>query len=152
MFDESYHGFEHRLVQAAAALGLQVLETTVERDELGHVRVMFKLDPDILSSAAWALIYTIGALSFSDARSCNESDADFAKNDRWTVADMMNYLLFENGRLYFYVDSVRGRVMNTTIEIDQDGEVLLETAHRGEAPVRWIARLRGELLLTLVSE
>ncbi len=91
-----------------------------------------KDDPDVLESCAWGLIYAIGVLPFADVRPRGSSEIDFQDKDEWTVADMLRHLTFVRGRLHFHADYVRGRMLKTTVEIDKDGKILLETINRGE--------------------
>jgi hypothetical protein len=51
-----------------------------------------------------------------------------------------------------YVDYLRGRCVKTTVEIGNDGRVLLETVNRGKAAMKWIARLQGKKLLQAVPD
>jgi hypothetical protein len=67
------------------------------------------------------------------------------------VADLLRHLTFVRGRLHFYADYVRGRMVKTTVEIDEDGKILLETVNRGEAATRWVAKLQGKKILALVG-
>jgi hypothetical protein len=65
---------------------------------------------------------------------------------------MLRHLSFERGRLHFYADYVRGRCMKTTIEIDREGRITLDTANRGEAATRWISKLQGKKTMPLVED
>src|SRR5205814_1232664 len=99
----------------------------------------FRVDPDILSSAAWALIFALGDMCFKSA------DGSTTSEDTWSIGDMLEHLLFENGRLFFCAATVRGRVVNARIEVDQDGDVLIETTDRGAVIVDWIRGLQVRL-------
>ncbi|MBZ0237964.1 MAG: hypothetical protein K8M05_36970 [Deltaproteobacteria bacterium] len=44
---------------------------------------------------------------------------------------------------------MRGRCLKTTIEIDWDGKITLETVNRGEAATRWVAKLQGKKVIGL---
>lgn len=112
---------------------------------------MLRDDPDILASCSFALIYGLGVLSFADARPRGHSAIDFAETDDWFVGDMLRHLKFEHGRLQFYADYVRGRMMKTTVEINSDGVIRLETINRGESAARWVATLQGKKSLSLVA-
>jgi hypothetical protein len=58
---------------------------------------------------------------------------------------MLEHLLFENGRLFFYAEVVRGRAMNTRIEVDQDGDVLIQTTDRGSSVHGWVGALQTRI-------
>lgn len=143
---------EHDLLRRAAALAadIDVIDTqivpTVGNDDW-HVRIKLRVDQDAIEAGAVALIYAIGLLSFLDARPRGETAQGFDDEDRFTSADMIWRLRFEQGRLCMYVDYLRGRCVKTTVEVASNGNVLLETTHRGQAATRWVERLRGKPLL-----
>jgi hypothetical protein len=58
---------------------------------------------------------------------------------------------FSRGRLHWHADYVRGRCIKTTVEINPDGTMLIETVNRGEATLRWIDRLKGKQYLQAVE-
>jgi hypothetical protein len=64
---------------------------------------------------------------------------------------MVRHLRFEHGELHFYADYVRGRKLKTTVIVRRDGTFRLETANRGQSATRWIAKLQGKKLLTVVE-
>ncbi len=108
-------------------------------------------EPDVLSSCALPLIYALGVLSFADARPRGASDMHYAETDDWMVGDMLRHLRFERGRLHFYADYVRGRMIKTTVEIDMEGKITLETINPGEAATRWVSKLQGKKVIGLVA-
>jgi hypothetical protein len=115
-------------------------ESELERLEGGRVRVRIALeaDPEVLARHAWGLIFAISARSFADA----DADVDSTDYHEWSADDMLRCLAFDRGRLCFAADDVHGRCMQTTIEIDGAGKITLETVDRGEAAMRWIAKLQ----------
>jgi hypothetical protein len=139
---------EDALFEGGRVLDLKVVETTIETLDaaIGRVRITLKDDPEVLATSAWGLIFAIGALSFDDA------EIDLVANDEWMAADMLRCLSFDRGRLYFHADHVRGRCMKTTIEIDREGTITLETLSRGEAATRWIAKLQGKRASPVVQD
>jgi len=143
---------EYQLLADVTSLDLSIVES--ERSEIQdtvHMKMVLRDDPDILASCAFGLIYALGVLSFSDARPRGVSGMDFAEKDDWYVSDMFSHLRFEDGRLHFYADYVRGRMMKTTVEIDPDGVIRLETINRGESAARWVATLQGKKKLKLIE-
>lgn len=76
----------------------------------------------------------------------------YIEMDEWRVGDMLRHLRFERGRLHFYADYVRGRMMKTTIDIDREGKITLQAVNRGEAATRWIAKLQGKEAIGLVTD
>jgi hypothetical protein len=130
---------EEMLLDDARALALKVTERTIENleDHRVHVRMTIEADPAVLARCVWGLMFAISALSFRDA------DLDFARRDNWTPGDMLRCLSFERGRLRFHADRVRGRCMMTTIEIDPESRITLETVNRGEAALGWISRFEA---------
>jgi hypothetical protein len=144
---------EYQLLKDVVALDLKILDTKIETfEDNTHVKITMEEDPDVLSSCAWGLIYAIGVLSFADARPRGNSEIDFQTNDGWFVADMLSHIAFEHGRLHFYADYVRGRMLKTGVEVDKDGRILVETVNRGEAATRWVAKLQGKKLMALVRD
>src|SRR5260370_32637439 len=63
--------------------------------------------------AAIPLIYTIGALSFSDARARGSSEIEYQENDEWLFADLLPRPRLEPDRLGFDADYGRGGVIKT---------------------------------------
>jgi hypothetical protein len=155
---------EYELLKDVVALNLKVLDTKIEHFmDNTHVKILMQdVDPEaepdeeddsnVIESCAFGLIYALGVLSFADARPRGISEKDYAEKDDWRVGDMLRHLRFERGRLHFYADYVRGRSMKTTVEIDKDGKIMLETVNRGEAATRWVARLQGKKTLGLVGD
>jgi len=139
---------EDALFEDGRVLDLKVVETKIETLDaaIGRVRITLKDDPEALATCAWGLIFAIGALSFDDA------EIDLVANDEWMAAAMLRCLSFDRGRLYFHADHVRGRCMKTTIEIDREGTITLETLSRGEAATRWISKLQGKRASPVVQD
>ena len=144
---------EYELIQRATLLDLQVLERIAEPtfgDQNWHVRIRIQADDELIESGALSLIYTLGMLSFHDARPRGVSGQWFEAADQWSAADMLRHLEFRRGELQFYADYVRGRCLKTTVDVASDGKVLLETVNRGQAATRWVDRIRGRKLLQAV--
>ncbi|MBX9717562.1 MAG: hypothetical protein K2X36_01805 [Microbacteriaceae bacterium] len=144
---------EHELIkQAAALVDLKVIDTQIDRFmENTRVRITMQEDPEVLESCALGLIFTLGVLSFIDAKPRGVS-ADYADDvDKFRVSDLVRHLRFPKGRISFYADYVHGRMMKTSVEVSLDGEVVLETVNRGEAATRWVARLQGKKVVSLVG-
>lgn len=145
---------EYDLLKDVVALNLKVLDTKIEHfEDNTHVSIVMKdVDPEtgpdedddsnVIESCAFGLIFALGVLSFADARPRGVSDMHYIEMDEWRVGDMLRHLRFERGRLHFYADYVRGRMMKTTIDIDREGKITLQTVNRGEAATRWIAKLQ----------
>lgn len=144
----------YELLQDVVALDLKTVDTKIDSGvdtEIVHVKMTLQDDPEVLDSCAWGLIFAIGVMSFADARPRGISDIDFVEDDEWQVGDMLRGLRFQNGRLHFYADYVRGRCMKTSIDIDKNGKVVVETVNRGEALTRWIAKLQGKKTLGVIE-
>lgn len=146
---------EHQFVQTAVLVDIKVKETVVKPtvgNEDFHVRIVMAVDEEQVESSAFALIFTLGALSFHDGRPRGFSGVHFEEADEWKASDMLKLLEFRNGRLCFYADYVRGRCMKTTINVAPDGTLVLETVNRGQAATRWVSKLQGEKTLRLVEQ
>lgn len=152
---------EYELLKDVVALNLKVLDTKIEHFmENTHVKIVMQdVDEEaedhgsnVIESCAWGLIYALGMLSFADARPRGASDMHYVEKDEWYVGDMLRHLRFERGGLHFYADYVRGRMLKTTIDIDPDGKITLETVNRGEAATRWVSKLQGKKVIELVED
>ena len=153
MSDETPIRPEYELLHDVTCLDLSIVESKrTEFEGTVHMKMVLRDDPDILASCSFALIYALGVLSFAGARPRGNSGIDFAEKDDWYVGDMLRYLHYEHGHLHFYADYVRGRMMKTTIDIDPNGVILLETINRGESATRWVAMLQGKKKLQLVED
>ena len=105
---------------------------------------------DIAEWASFGLIFALAVLSFADARPRGLSDRDFVDDDEFTVSDLFECLRFVSGALRFSSDYLRGRCMKTDIAVRKDGQLTLSTWNRGQAALRWLDRLQGKKMLTLV--
>ena len=91
-------------------------------------------------------------MSFNDARPAGHSDIDYAGDeDEFTIGDLVETLEFD-GRLYLYVDYLRGRLVKTDIYLHQDGKVVIETINRGQSLRRWLDLLKGKRHISAVAE
>ena len=105
---------------------------------------------DIAEWASFGLIFALAVFSFADARPRGLSDRDFIDDDEFTVADLFECLCFDSGELRFSSDYLRGRCMKTDITVRKDGQLTLSTRNRGQAALRWLDRLQGKKMLTLI--
>ncbi len=140
---------EYKLVHDALLLDVSVIETDVRplaAGEDAEVRVLLQADANLVESHAHGLLFALGALSFNDARP-PEGTHEWEASDQFTAADLLEHLRFEQGKLRLRVEELRGRRVNTTIELTSDGRARLETQGRGEAALGWVARLQGKQLL-----
>lgn len=145
---------EHDLIRTGTAAEFDVVEAKVEPSAAGDdtlVRIVLRLPEDDVEVFSFGLIYVIGVLSFHDGRPRGVSGKWFDDDDQWTAADMLAGLTFPRGRLRWRADYVRGRCIKTTVEVNRDGTVLIETVARGEAALRWLDRLEGKKYLQAVE-
>lgn len=143
---------EYQLLADVTSLDLSIVESKrSDFNDTVHMRMVMRDDPAILASCAFGLIYALGVLSFADARPRGVSGMDFEEDDQWYVGDLLGHLQFEDGHLRFYADYVRGRMMKTTVDIDSDGVIRLETVNRGESAARWVATLQGKKKLRVID-
>ena len=105
---------------------------------------------DIAEWACFGLIFALAVFSFADARPRGLSDRDFVDDDEFTVNDLFECLRFVSGELRFSSDYLRGRYMKTDISVRKNGQLTLSTRNRGQAALRWLDRLQGKKMLTLV--
>jgi len=151
---DSKSSIEHELIRTGTVVEFEILDTQIEPTAAGddsHVQIRLKMAKDDVECFAFALVYTLGLLSFHDGRPRGYSGKFFDDDDAWTAADMLRHLEFRGGRLYFDADYVQGRCLKTTIEVARDGFVTIQTINRGEAAVRWVDRLKGKKYLQEVE-
>ncbi len=116
-----------------------------------HIRLL--IDEDDVETAAFGILYSVSLLSFLQARPAGISHIDFREPDIWSVEDLLRHLSFEHGKLHFYADYVRGRLMKTTVEISKDGSVVIETINRADEATQWVEYLLGKRgILDFISE
>ena len=99
----------------------------------------------------FGFMFCLAVLSFHDARPRGVSDMHFAEDDQFTVADFIDGLKYERGEPRYSGDYIRGRCVKTDITVRRDGSAMLETRCRGEAAVRWVARLKCKTVLEVVG-
>lgn len=118
------------------------------RERCPNVRLELTLgDEESDSDVEWGafgFMFALAVLSFADARPRGVSDMHFLERDELGLEDFLPDVRFERGCLTYRADYIRGRAVRTSITVARDGRVSLETAGRGEAPLHWIRRLRGE--------
>ena len=117
----------------------------------GAIRVALRIDGDDVDTAAFGLVFALGVLSFDEARPRGASDIEYEEQDEWSTDDMLQHLEFSQGRLRFYADYVRGRMMKTSIEVHADGRVVLQVVNRGRTAERWVGMLQGRKHLGVVG-
>lgn len=66
------------------------------------------------------------------------------------VGDLFECLRFVDGELRFTSDYLRGRGMKTDITVRKEGQLTQHTRLRGQAVFRWLDRLQGKKLVTLL--
>ena len=119
-----------------ARFRLLAIEGEEHEDELSWQRATCHLHRQEVERAAVPLIYTIGALSFSDARARESSDVEYQEHEAWLFADLLTRLRLERDKLVFDADYVRGRMMKK--HRDPFGR---DVHHRDTQPVRNAAPL-----------
>ena len=157
MTDEQQVKVGYELLQNAVLANISVISTEVgpTSDDDSHVRIEARIgdeEDDDVEWAAFGVIFALAVLSFADARPRGISDMHFEEKDDFGVDDFLRHLTFRNGELHFYADYVRGRMMKTEINVRRDGTFLLETVNRGQAATRWVSRLQGKKILSVVPE
>jgi len=140
---------EYKLVHDALLLDVEVIEADARPLEPGDdwaVRIQLQADAARLATSAHGLLFALGAMSFNDARPPEGSGQWLEPGDQFTAADLLEHLHFEQGKLRLSLDELRGRRLDTDIELTSDGRARLETRNRGKAAQAWVARLQGKRL------
>jgi hypothetical protein len=153
----------HKLLETGTLVEFDIVETKIEESPGGDetiVRIDLLLgeqeeDDDERSAdhewGAFGFIFCLALLSFADARPRGYSEQEFVEQDELEVADLLDHLRYERGRLRFSADYLRGRCVKTDITVRPDGTATLETRCRGETATRWVARLKGKQLMEEVG-
>ncbi len=116
-------------------------------------QIRLLIDEDDVETSAFGILYSVSLLSFLQARPAGVSEIDFREQDVWSAEDLFRHLSFEHGRLHFYADYVRGRLMKTTVEISKDGSLVIETINRADEATQWAEYLLGKRgMLDFISE
>lgn len=121
---------------------------------LGSGETEDEMDEDPAELAEWAafgFLFVLAYLSFADARPRGLSEPDFIEGDELTIADFLEGLRYERGRVRFSADYLRGRRVKTDVEVRPNGTVEVATRGRGKAALRWLDRLKGKKLLEVVE-
>jgi hypothetical protein len=133
-------------------LPIRILSSeAIEQPEFSRERLHIKILRDDVEISALALIFSIVALSFHDARPPGTSHLDYAECDAWTLEDLCEHLRFWKGALCLDTDYVRGRMMKTRIAVWPTGIVEIDTRNRHQMATRWIETLKGKKHLRLVA-
>lgn len=162
---------EYKLIHTGTLVNFDIVETTID-ESAGGDEALVGIDlllgevednQDDLEAGeqpyrtedhewgAFGFIFCLATLSFHDARPRGVSDDDYIEGDELSVADLHDGLRYERGELRFSADYIRGRCVKTDITVRADGSVTLATRCRGEAAVRWVARLKGKKVLEAVG-
>jgi len=149
----------YKLLETASLVDFRVGEPFIQTCTDGE-NIFLKVDlmlgdddeesADIAEWASFGLIFALAVLSFADARPRGLSDKDFVDDDEFTIGDLFECLNFVSGELRFSSDYLRGRCMKTDIVMKKDGQLTLSTRNRGQSALRWLDRLQGKKMLTIV--
>ncbi len=143
---------EFGLLRQLVGLRIRILKNeSDEQPEYSSQQLTCHVHREDIPTAAFGLIFALGALSFHDARPRGSSHIDYDKQDEWTIGDMLEQLRYERGQLVFDADYVRGRMMKTTVKVHSNGRVVIRTRNRHEQATRWVQRLQGKQHLRLVG-
>jgi hypothetical protein len=154
---DNEHSAALHLLETGTLVGFRVLHEEVtpgpdEGDFSVRIDVQFHVEEDhdpaeLAEWAAFGFVFTLGVLSFADARPRGYSEAEYNADAQFSVADFFRCLRYRRGELHFYADYVRGRRLKTDIVVRPDGVVTLSTFGRGKSALRWLDRLRGKNVL-----
>jgi len=143
---------EYELLANAARLSIRALTSDgAEEADASWQTLRCKIRRDDVEDGAFALIFTIAALSFHDARPRRYPAEEYMEGDEWTLADLCTYLRFRSGVLMLDVDYLRGRMMKTSISVRTSGVVEITTVNRHQMAGRWLDTLKGRKHLRLVG-
>jgi len=106
--------------------------------------IKLQIDEEDVETSAFGILYAVSLISFLQARPAGISVIDYQEEDVWSPEDLYRHLSFGNGKLHFYADYVRGRLMKTTIEISGDGSIVIRTINRADHATQWVEFLAGK--------
>ena len=104
-----------QLLEKGSLVHFETLDTEVsdgtDEAEFG-VRITLRLreteDDNDVEWGAHGFMFALALLSFSDARARGMSEREFQENDQLRVADFLEALTYEQGRLQFHGDYAAG--------------------------------------------
>jgi hypothetical protein len=132
------------LTQAVATRFELVGAKTNRLGGIASQEVQLKIIEDRSERAAFATMYVISRLSFLQGRPYGSWAADYVEDDDWSLEDFLRHLSIVGGKLHFFADRVRGRVLATAVEISEDGTVMIKTVDRGNLANHWAYYLHGK--------
>ncbi len=146
------------LLEQGTLVEFETLEVEVmpspDQAEFG-VRINLRLgveeDDNDVEWGGLGFMFVLAMLSFSDARPRGMSEAEYQDKDELNVVDFLSGLTYEEGRLRFHGDYIRGRRVKTWIIVKPDGTCVLETVGRGKAAIHWLDRLKGKKTMQVVD-
>jgi len=154
----------YRLLETGTTVPFRIIEQDFtsgpdDADFAARVELRFDSDEegeeyepdDIVEWGAFGFLFTVGVLSFADARPREASIIEYAEKDELTVSDFLEHLRFVRGELHFYVDYIRGRRIKTEMVVRPNGTATLQTFGRGKAAIRWLERLQGKKMMQVVE-
>jgi hypothetical protein len=130
--------------QAVTTSAILVESNLVNTGDIPFQRIKLLIDEGDVEISAFGIMYSVGLLSFLQARPAGISAIDYQEEDAWYPEDFHRHVSFRQGKLHFYADYVRGRLMKTTIEISKDGSIVIETINRGDQATQWAEFLLGK--------
>ena len=148
------------LLEKGMLVDFQILDVQVvpgsDDAEFG-VRVNLRLgahddeDPSDVEWGGLGFCFVLAVLSFADARPRGASEMDYEEGDQITLLDFLEGFSFVRGELQFRGDYIRGRRLKTDIRVKANGAVIVETVGRGKAALRWLDRVKGKKMISLIS-
>lgn len=143
----------YELIAQVAGLEIEVLatKTTPTTDDDFLIEMECRVEKEDVEVSAFGILFTLAALSFSEAKPAGSSVIDFEEEDAFQVADLVEHMHFSRAGLELDLDYLRGRRMKTRITLDAKGRLFIRTMGRDLAPERWVMTLQGKKRLRLVS-
>ncbi len=138
----------------ARTTDLQLVESkTGQVADIPSQEIILKVEEEDAETAAFGIMYAVSLLSFFQGLPAGISKIHYRERDIWSTEDFFRHLSFRRGKLHFYADYVRGRLMKTTIDISRDGTIRIATVNRGTLASLWVEYLLGKKgILEFISE
>ena len=141
-------------ISQAVTTSFKLVESNLDQaGDIPSQDIKLLIDEDDVETSAFGILYAVSLISFLQARPAGSSVIDYREEDIWSAEDLHRHISFRYGKLHFYADYVRGRLMKTAIEISKDGSVVIETINRADQATQWAEFLLGKRqMLDFISE
>jgi hypothetical protein len=98
---------------------------------------------DFTEACRLPVLFLLTTLAFLEAQVSDEG----SELDGWLPADLISHLRIEPELIKVSLDEIRGRKIQTEIQLSFSGELFIRTNGRGLSANRWLSYVRGRSYL-----